>query len=114
MHNNNSHSTLNFVNKLRGFHAKNDAHGRYDRSITVTIKKFCETHFDELMQLCKQDETIASICSLPIPELQQYWQDKLRDDANYNGNGRPIFEQVMSRFSPPEEPIDEPGVGLKR
>lgn len=109
METNNFYPALSFVNNLRGFHDQNDALGRYNQLITLTIKKFCETSCGKLIELCKQDESIALICSLPIPELQQYWQEKLSEHARYRSNGRPIFEQFMRCFSTEEEPV----VGLR-
>lgn len=105
MENTNFYPVRSFVNNLRGFHAQNDVLGRYNQLITLTIKKFCEAHFDKLIALCEQDESITAICSLPIPELEQYWQEQLSVHASYSCNERPIFMQFMRCFSPEEVPI---------
>jgi hypothetical protein len=108
MDNNNPPSAFSFVNNLRGFHAGNDEHGRYNQLITITIRRFADANIDRLMQLCEEEESIFEICNLPIPELQQYWQDQLNGSENYNEGGEEsVFVQLCRCLNSQEAPVSE-------
>lgn len=91
--------SLNFVNNLRAFNHQNDDAGRYNALIVSTIKKFAQSNFNELLRICSKDDSIAEICALPIPELQEYWAQKLTQLNIEEDENSTNFNQILLSHS---------------
>ena len=90
---------LPVVNNLRGFHDKNNK-GQHDKLIAQTIINFCKNNLDSLIQISIKDPTIAEICNLPIPELQNYWRSILLEQSIESVDDNQLYDQVMTHFLP--------------
>ena len=70
----------NLLNRLIELNRDNE-NGQYNKLITAAITNFCEEHPDMFVHLCLNNSMIYEYCDGPIPELLEYWGNKV-DSSN--------------------------------